>query len=118
MLGRIDGRPAATCQLVLNNADEDPDLADGRRIAHLHNLWVRKDLNRQGHGRAMLAALEACAARLGFEELTLGVDDYSTRAWGLYRSLGFEEFKRDVGRSPEEELILMRKPIRRKGSSP
>lgn len=101
----------ATGQLVLKNADNDPELADGHRIAHVHNLWVRRDLGGKGFAREMMAALEAQAADLGFELLTLGVDDFNERAWRLYVSLGFEEFKREAGRSPEEQLILMRKPI-------
>jgi ribosomal protein S18 acetylase RimI-like enzyme len=110
-VGRIDGRAAATGQLVLKNADNDPELADGHRIAHVHNVWVRKDLGGRGLARAMMATLEARAAELGFELLTLGVDDFNERAWRLYKYLGFEEFKREVGRSAEEQLILMRKAI-------
>jgi ribosomal protein S18 acetylase RimI-like enzyme len=112
LVGEVDGDAAATVQLVLDEADNDPDLADGRTVAHVHNLWVRKDLQGRGYAKRMMKWLEARARRLGFQTLTLGVDDYNVVACGLYRSLGYAEFKREEGRSPGEELLLMRKRIK------
>jgi ribosomal protein S18 acetylase RimI-like enzyme len=111
LVGEIAGNPAATGQLVLKNADNDPELADGRRIAHVHRLWVRKDLQRRGLAKAMMRRLEEKAGALGYQTLTVGVDDYNTAAIALYRALGYAEFKREEGRSHGEQLLLMRKML-------
>lgn len=101
----------AMIQIVLNNADNDPELANGAEIAHLHNLQVKKDLQGQGIGRRMMIFIETKGRELGKSTLTLGVDDVNARAIRLYEKLGYELFKSEPGRIPTEKSLCMKKQI-------
>jgi len=108
-VGEVDGETVATVQLILKDADGDPELADGRTIAHVHHLRVRQNRQGKGFARRIMADVESRAKALGFGTLTLGVDDTNGVARELYRSLGYVEFKAEAGRSPGETLLLLRK---------
>ena len=110
-LGRVDGEAVAMIQIVLKNADNDPDLADGKTVAHLHNLQVRADLQRQGIGTQMMALAEEEARKMGKATITLGVDDTNPGAIRLYRKLGYVNFKTEPGRMPDEKCLLMKKAL-------
>jgi ribosomal protein S18 acetylase RimI-like enzyme len=99
----------AFIQIILRNADRDPDLANGKDMAHLHNLQVRSDLQGQGIGRQMMAFIEDKAKQMGKRILTLGVDSWNERAIRLYKGLGYEVFKEEPGRFPGEKGISMKK---------
>lgn len=111
LLGTLEGLPASTVQLVLLNADNNPELANGTDIAHVHNLWTRKDLQRRGLADAMMSHCELLAKRRGIQLLTLGVDDYNSSAIALYKKIGYSTFAEEEGRNPQEKLFLMRKPL-------
>ncbi|HLE11847.1 MAG TPA: GNAT family N-acetyltransferase [Bacteriovoracaceae bacterium] len=98
-------------QLILNNADNDPELANSTNIAHIHNLRVRMDFHRQGIARKTMTFVEQISKELGKTILTLGVDDFNTSAVLLYEILGYTVFKTEPGRNPNETLLLMRKYI-------
>ncbi len=107
-----DGQaPLATIQLLLNHADNDPELANGQDIAHLHALRVHCEHQGKGLGAAMLARIEDRSRQLGITTLTLGVDDWNHRAIALYKRCGFDVFKTEEGRTPDEACLLMRKTI-------
>jgi len=109
--GFNDDTIVAMIQLVLKNADNNPDLANGNDIAHIHNLQVRNDLQSQGIGRKMMAFTESKARQLGKKVLTLGVDDRNKRAIKFYDKLGYEVFGEVEGHVPEELCYLMRKML-------
>lgn len=111
LVGELDGEPVATVQLILKSADGDPELADGRTIAHVHHLRVRQDRQGKGLARRTMAEVESRARALGFQALTLVIADDTRAARGLYRSLGYVEFKAEEGRSPGQKLLLMRKSM-------
>ena len=50
-LGKIGATPVAMAQVIHNNADNDPELANGKNISHVHGLRVNKDFSRKGLGR-------------------------------------------------------------------
>lgn len=106
-----NGQPTVMVQLILKNADNDPDLANGKEIGHVHNLRVRHDLQRQGLGLKMMEFLEDRARERGITVLTLGVDDWNTGAVKLYESMGYVVFKEEPGRFENEKCLLMKKGI-------
>lgn len=110
-VGLKDDVIVAMIQIILKNADNNPDLANGKDIAHVHNLQVRNDLQGQGIGQEMMAFAEDKARQMGNKILTLGVDDWNERAINFYKKLGYEVFKEAPGRSPEETCSLMRKSL-------
>jgi ribosomal protein S18 acetylase RimI-like enzyme len=112
-VGSVDERPTSAVQLLLNHADNDPSLADGLTVAHVHGLWIRKDLQRRGFGFDTMRHAEKAAALRGFRMLTVGVDHDNLAAHALYEKLGFAEFNRKPGRVPDEPLFLLRKEIAR-----
>lgn len=57
---------------------------------HVHNLYVVEAHRGQGHGRALMEAVQELASRLGREYVSLRVTLTNQPAVDLYRSLGFE----------------------------
>ncbi len=112
-LARFDGQPVGMVQLILQHADNDPELADGRNVAHAHSLWLKKHLHRRGLASDLMRHVERQAAERGFTTLTLGVEVDNVAAVGLYKKLEYLEFKRKQGRVPSEQLLLLRKRISR-----
>ncbi len=110
-IGSRGNIPVSTVQLILNNADNDPELANGFDTAHIHNLWVRKDQHRRGLAEKIMLEVESYAKTQGLKILTLGVDDYNSPAISLYTKLGYSIFKEVEGRTPQEKLFLMRKAL-------
>ncbi len=104
--------PIAMIQLILNNADNDPELANGKEIAHIHNLQVKQDLQNQGIGKKMMAFIENKAKELGNNVVTLGVDDSNLIAIHLYKILGYHTFKTEPGRNKDEKCFLMKKELK------
>ena len=108
-VGEVDTSPVSTGQMVLKNAHNAPQLANGIDIAHVHNLWTKKDCQRMGYAKLLMEHLEKNAIKRGVKILTLGVDDFNQAAISLYKKLGYSTFKEELGRTPEEKLFLMRK---------
>lgn len=111
LVGTFEHLPIATVQLILQNADNNPELANGRDIAHVHGLWVRKDFQRRGFAIKMMVRCEVLAKERGITLLTLGVNDYNEGAIALYKKLGYSTFSEAVGRTSQKRLFLMRKQI-------
>lgn len=108
-VGRKGDLVVAMIQIILKKADNDPDLANGRDLAHAHNLQVRSELQGKGIGRQMMVFVEDIARKMQKTTLTLGVDDFNERAITLYKKLGYEVFKIEPGRTSDEKLLAMRK---------
>ncbi len=111
-VGYENEKAVAMVQIVLKNADNDPNLANGKDLAHAHNLQVKEDLQGKGIGKIMMAFIENIARCLGKETFTLGVDDTNERAIQLYKKIGYEVFSIGEGRTPEEKCLLMKKSLR------
>ena len=69
------------------------------RVAFLEQITVAETARRQGHGRAMLAALEELLARDGIDELRLNVFRANEPARALYGAAGYEQTAEDERRS-------------------
>jgi len=104
-------QPIACAQLLLKNADNDPELADGSTTAHVHNLRVLRHRRRQGIGERMMQHIEKTALLMGLEKLTLGVDDYNESALALYRKLNYTLLKETQGQTPEEKCFYLIKVL-------
>lgn len=98
-------------QLIFKNADEDPELADGKDIVHVHALQISKNHQRKGYGYRMMQLLEQDAKSQGIAKLTLGVDGDNEKALGLYRKLGYSLLKMTEGRTAEEKLLYLQKTL-------
>lgn len=106
-----ENSPFGYVQLITKNADNDPELADGMQIAHIHDLRVKKDLQSKGFARGLMKYLEDEARLRGVRTLTLGVDNWNSRAIQFYKKLGYSEFKRESGRTEDEFVICMCKAL-------
>lgn len=58
-------------------------------------LWVDPDWRERGVGRALMAALEGAAQRLGFDSLELATGDRQPEAVALYAATGWERRRLD-----------------------
>jgi len=55
---------------------------------YLEDLYVRPDMRRYGHGRALLAELARICAERGYARLEWAVLDWNSPALGFYAALG------------------------------
>ena len=92
--------PVAVVQLILINANNDLELANGKDIAHIHALQVSKIHHRQGHGLRLMQLLELEAILLGVNTLTLGVSSDNEKGLNLYKKLNYSLMKTLDGRTP------------------
>lgn len=81
--------------------------------AHLLNVSVAEDRQRQGLGHYLLNKVAACARGLGTESILLEVRPSNLRALQVYRRYGFEEIGRRKAYYPahngqREDAIVMR----------
>lgn len=78
---------------------------------HLLNITVAPDWQGQGHGQALMAALQQHARHQGLATLWLEVRQSNQRARALYRRLGFEEVGLRRGYYPaavrREDAVVM-----------
>ena len=98
-------------QLVLNTADFDQELANGKDIAHIHALQIAKNKHRQGLGTLLMQVLEKEARKLGKTKLTLGVDEDNPKALELYKKLNYGFLKEAPGRNPGVKLFYLQKDL-------
>lgn len=111
IVGLFEGSAFGYVQLITHNADNDPELADGSQIAHIHDLRIKSYLQGKGFGRYLITYLEEEARFRGFKILTLGVDSWNSRAIKFYQDIGFAEFKQDPGRTDDEFVLCMKKKL-------
>lgn len=98
-------------QLLLKHADDDPLLANGIDIAHIHALQVNKKYQRKGHALQIMKELEAHALSRGITKLTLGVDSDNPPALNLYENIGYTMLREEEGRCVGVRLYYMYKDL-------
>jgi ribosomal protein S18 acetylase RimI-like enzyme len=106
-----DNEIVGMVQLILKNADGDPELANGKDIVHVHALQISKHHHRKGYGYHLMQLLEKEAKSQGILKLTLGVDGDNEKALGLYSKLGYSILKETEGRTSGDKLFYMQKNL-------
>jgi len=95
--------------LVFNRGDSDYTIPDKR--IYLSRMIVKAEYRNRGIGGVIIDFLIDYAKRLGYEEMSLGVDTNNLNAWHLYEKKGFTNviFK---GEDEDGEYVkLLRKII-------
>lgn len=94
-----------------------PVLCDGKEIANVNALRIRKEYEGQGHISKLMQVMEADAVRRGITALTIGVDAKETRNLAIYLHWGYTQFL--FHEMDEGELCLyFRKDLRPDPSLP
>lgn len=92
----IGGEPVGEGTLLLSPACRAirgrTELCDGKHVANLNALRIRKEYEKQGHISALVKAIEKYAKDLGFARLTIGVEAAETRNLAIYLHWGFDQF--------------------------
>lgn len=74
----------------------DPLVASKGKRAYLYALRIHKDYRRMGLATGLMTTVIDLLLRLGYTEITIGVEDDNTVAHHLYESLGFNTFIKRV----------------------
>ncbi len=81
LVARLGGVAVGCCALI----------EQGGGIGELKRMIVDEGARQQGVGRALLAAVEAVAVRIGLHLIQMEVGARSTGAHALYRSVGYRD---------------------------
>lgn len=103
-----DGEPIGEGTLLLSpecGAEKGRlDLVDGKTVANVNALRIRKAYEGQGHISKLMKVMETYAAESGFERLTIGVDASETRNLAIYLHWGYDRFV--LSYEEDGELVL------------
>lgn len=80
------------------------ELVDGKTVANVNALRIRKAYEGQGHISRLMKVMEQYAADNGFARLTIGVDASETRNLGIYLHWGYDKFV--LSYEEDGELVL------------
>lgn len=75
---------------------EDLQIADGKRVGYIFNLYVKKSFRNNGIGKMLVEAVKRYAIENGFSVLTLGVEEDNSKNMYLYDKLGFNSKVKDM----------------------
>lgn len=67
----------------------DLQIADGKQVGYICNLYVKKFFRNIGIGTMLVEAVKRYAIANGFSALTLGVEEDNSKNMYLYNKLGF-----------------------------
>lgn len=84
---KIDGEFIGEGALIFDNGDADYTIP--RQRIYLSRMVVKKEYRNRGIGKAIIDYLCAYAQKLGYSEMSLGVDIDNHRARHLYEKKGF-----------------------------
>ena len=87
------------------NLAEMPD----PKAIEIERIYVSKDAQSQGLGKAMLQACCQKAKALSYETIWLGVWEKNTKALGFYKKMGFEIFGKhnfQLGDDAQTDLLM------------
>ena len=104
-----DGEPIGEVTLdyyaeAYGNAANRPKLADGKNTGYVTALRIRKDFEGNGYISALMRFMEESARKMGFTQLTIGVEAAETRNLAIYLHWGYDKFI--LSEIDEGELVL------------
>ena len=103
-----DGEPVGEGTLLLSPqcgaVSGRTELADGRTVANLNALRIRKEYEGRGHISAMVRGMEAYARKLGYSYITVGVEASESRNLGIYLHWGYDTLV--MHETDDGELVL------------
>ena len=74
------------------NAQSRSKLADGKTIAYVTALRIRKEYEGKGYVSALMRCMESNAKAMGFSKLTIGVEAAETRNLKIYLHWGYDSY--------------------------
>ena len=104
---KINGEFIGEGALVLDAGDPDYTISDKR--VYVSRMIVKKEYRNQGIGSDILEFLIKKAKKMGFAEMTIGVDKDNQNALHLYQKFGFDEILFDGSDENGEYLKLMKR---------
>ncbi len=104
---KINGEFIGEGALVLDTGDPDYTIS-GQRV-YVSRMIVKKEYRNRGIGSEILAFLVDKAKKMGFVEMTIGVDKDNENALHLYRKYGFTEVLFDGADKDGEYYKLMKR---------
>jgi GNAT superfamily N-acetyltransferase len=84
----LDGDPVGEGTLELDTG-KDPRLCDGKTTAYLSALRIRKEFEGMGHISRLVKTMEEQVRSLGYNTLTIGVEESEVRNRAIYRYGGY-----------------------------
>ena len=84
----LDGDPVGEGTLELDTG-KDPRLCDGKTTAYLSALRIRKEFEGMGHISRLVKTMEEQVRSLGYNTLTIGVEESEVRNRAIYRYWGY-----------------------------
>jgi len=104
----IGGKPVGEVTLIFSPECKAVSgnllLADGKNVANVNALRIRKEYEGKGYVSKMMAKAEGYAKSLGYSKLTIGVDAKETRNLAIYLHWNYNEFI--FSEIDEGELVL------------
>lgn len=79
-------------------------LANGKDIANINALRIRKEFEGNGHISALIRLMEKYALESGISVLTIGVEERETRTHAIYQHFGYDEFI--MSKEEDGEIVL------------
>ncbi len=93
-VAEVDGRTVGSVQVLWDS--DDPELADGRDLAHLSDLVVAAPFRRRGIARQLAEHVEAIARAHGYRVMTLDVDQSAPGTQQLYERWGYVYYRQTL----------------------
>jgi len=103
-----DGEPVGEGTLIFSPESMavagKPMLCDGRTITNLNALRIEKRFEGQGHISRMVKLMEQHARELGYQTITIGVDECEMRNRAIYDHWGYKDLI--LTETDEDGLVL------------
>jgi ribosomal protein S18 acetylase RimI-like enzyme len=85
-------------QLFINYHSTWRNTFFGHHAGYLHSFRVKPEYRSQGVGRNLICKAESLLKQRGFKRTVISVAESNEAALRLYRSLGYDLYRRDPGR--------------------